>query len=176
MFQETQFPYMEVRRPFILGTRNHKWKATIAHRFFELLHTKMNKLTRIYTQNIDGLQNQCDKIPADKIVSVHGSLSQASCEGCNEPMDYDEFCKAVETNIKDIYNPEAGPPESKSILCGNCQQPLVKPTTVLFGRSLPSEFFERTKEDLPKTDLLIVAGTCKSWAFYHLFYGYDMLL
>jgi len=36
---------------------------------------------------------------------------------------------------------------------------MVKPTTVLFGRSLPSEFFERTAEDLPNVDLLIVAGT-----------------
>ena len=54
MFQQTQFPYMEVRRPFILGTKEKKWKATIAHRFFELLYAKTGKLTRLYTQNIDG--------------------------------------------------------------------------------------------------------------------------
>ena len=35
----------------------------------------------------------------------------------------------------------------------------MKPRTVLFGRSLPSEFFERIQEDLPLVDLLIVAGT-----------------
>jgi NAD-dependent SIR2 family protein deacetylase len=66
MFSQNQFPYMEVRRPFILGTQRQQWKATIAHRFFELLHNNNtimktddhennnNKLTRIYTQNIDG--------------------------------------------------------------------------------------------------------------------------
>jgi NAD-dependent SIR2 family protein deacetylase len=59
MFSQNQFPYMEVRRPFILGTQKQQWKATITHRFFELLYQKTNnggnnKLTRIYTQNIDG--------------------------------------------------------------------------------------------------------------------------
>ncbi|CAB9512163.1 dependent histone deacetylase SIR2 [Seminavis robusta] len=159
MFEQNSFPYMEVRRPFILGTKNHQWKATIAHRFFELLHVKTNKLTRIFTQNIDGLDHQCKKIPTEKIVNVHGSISSASCEGCGTKMDFVKFCEAVETNIKDIYNPESGPKESTPILCGNCKKPLVKPTTVLFGRSLPSQFFERVQEDLPNLDLLIVAGT-----------------
>ncbi len=34
--------------------REKKWKATLAHRFVELLHKKTGKLTRLYTQNIDG--------------------------------------------------------------------------------------------------------------------------
>ena len=29
MFMQNQFPYMEVRRPFILGVRDRKWKPTI---------------------------------------------------------------------------------------------------------------------------------------------------
>ncbi len=180
MFQQNQFPYMEVRRPFILGTQKQQWKATIAHRFFELLQTKTaegngtspnnhsqghrSKLTRLYTQNIDGLDHQCVDIPPDKIVNVHGSLSRAACEGCGHPMDFDEFCRRVETSIKDIYcnHPEStstGPKESKPILCDHCHRPLVKPATVLFGRNLPSEFFECSQRDLPTMDLLIVAGT-----------------
>ena len=103
MFFENSFPYLEVRRPFILGTRDHKWKATIAHRFAELLHKKTNKLTRVYTQNIDGLDRQCD-IPDDKIVNVHGTLSRASCESCGTEVDFEDFCKDVEQSIKDIYN------------------------------------------------------------------------
>jgi NAD-dependent SIR2 family protein deacetylase len=168
IFQQNQFPYMEVRRPFILGTQQQRWKATIAHRFMELLHTKTldgngkSKLTRIYTQNIDGLDHQCTAIPKEKIVNVHGSLSQAACEGCGKSMDIADFCDKVQTNIKDIYNlqnDDKSPLESTPILCNHCQQPLVKPTTVLFGRPLPSEFFERTQEDMPHMDLLIVAGT-----------------
>jgi NAD-dependent SIR2 family protein deacetylase len=45
----------------LLPTRCHreeKWKATIAHRFFELLHRNTGKLTRLYTQNIDGRLSQ----------------------------------------------------------------------------------------------------------------------
>ena len=68
---ENAFPYLEVRRPFILGTAQQKWKATISHHVFDLLH-QLGKLTRLYTQNIDGLDFQV--VPRDKIVPVHGSL------------------------------------------------------------------------------------------------------
>ena len=125
----------------------------------ELLHTKTKKLTRIYTQNIDGLDRQCEEIPSNKIVCVHGSIAQVSCEGCHEDMDLTAFCEQVREKIKDIYHPDQGPPTSSPIPCPHCCQALVKPKTVLFGRSLPEEFFVRAHEDLPTLDLLIVAGT-----------------
>lgn len=167
MFQTNAFPYLEVRRPFILGTRDQRWKATITHRFAELLHTKTNKLTRVYTQNIDGLDRQCTELPPDKIVAVHGTISQAGCEGCGMDMDFDNFCQKLETNIKDIYaatdnnngRDSMSPQSSTPIVCPNCHEPLVKPKTVLFGRALPEEFFTTSEEDLPKVDLLIIAGT-----------------
>jgi NAD-dependent SIR2 family protein deacetylase len=160
IFQHNAFPYLEVRRPFILGTRDQTWKATIAHRFAELLHTKTNKLTRIYTQNIDGLYGQCQEIPSDKIVNLHGTISQAACEGCNAEMEFDVFCNQVEANIKDIYQTSSSAPkESTPINCSECGRPLVKPKTVLFGRSLPVEFFEKSEQDMPNVDLLIVVGT-----------------
>lgn len=160
MFSENAFPYLEVRRPFILGTQEQKWKATVTHRFAELLHLKTKKLTRIYTQNIDGLDFQCEGIPRNKIVSVHGTIREASCEGCGAAMDFNEFCSNVRTNIKDIYKQDNdAPKESVPILCNKCERPLVKPKTVLFGRSLPSEFFECAERDLPTIDLLIIAGT-----------------
>jgi NAD-dependent SIR2 family protein deacetylase len=160
LFCYNQFPNLVVRRPFILGTREQTWKATFAHRFAELLCVKTQKLARIYTQNIDGLDRQCKKIPPEKVVSVHGSIAEISCENCEHQADFEEFCDAVQTNIKDIYKQDSKAPESSTpILCTNCKQPMVKPSTVLFGRSLPSEFFERIQEDLPSMDLLIVAGT-----------------
>lgn len=160
IFQQNQFPYLEVRRPFILGTRDQTWKPTLAHRFAELLHVKTQKLTRIFTQNIDGLDHACKKIPPEKIVAVHGSIAEISCENCGHQVGLEEFCDALQTNIKDIYeqDPKA-PRESTPIPCTKCKLPLVKPSTVLFGRSLPSEFFDRVQEDLPTMDLLIVAGT-----------------
>ena len=160
MFLSNSFPYLEVRRPFILGTREKKWKATLSHRFCELIHTKTKKLTRIYTQNIDGLDHQCSAIPKEKIVDVHGTISQVACEVCGTEMDFNEFCDLVQSSIKDIYNSDdKAPSESSPIPCKNCGKAAVKPKTVLFGSNLPSEFFECTEEDLNDADLLIIAGT-----------------
>ena len=159
IFQHNQLPYLEVRRPFILGTLEQKWKATLAHRFAEFLHTKTHKLTRIYTQNIDGLEFQTS-IPRDKIVNVHGSLSEIACEGCKYQVDLESFCQSLKANIRDIYGIDNEPPTvSRPILCPACQRPLLKPTTVLFGRSLPEEFFAKSAQDVSEADLLIIAGT-----------------
>ncbi|KAL7511168.1 hypothetical protein ACHAXN_011891 [Cyclotella atomus] len=140
MFLQNSFPYLEVRRPFILGVRDRIWKPTIAHHFASLLHSKADKLTRVYTQNIDGLTNAVG-LPDGKIVSVHGTIGKAGCESCGEDMDFDAFCSEVEVN------------------CPSCGKATVKPKTVLFGSSLPAEFFDKASQDLPTTDLLIVAGT-----------------
>jgi hypothetical protein len=45
--------------------REEKWKATLAHRFVQLLHTNTGKLTRLYTQNIDGRMSE-KKIMCDR--------------------------------------------------------------------------------------------------------------
>lgn len=158
VFMQNAFPYLEVRRPFILGVRDRKWKPTIAHHFAKLLHSKTGKLTRVYTQNIDGLTNAVN-LPDEKIISVHGTIDKVACETCGKDMDFDTFCDQVQTNIKDIYNPQNGPKESKEIVCDSCGSATVKPKTVLFGSSLPSDFFECAEKDLPTADLLIVAGT-----------------
>ena len=91
MFFANQFPYLEVRRPFILGTQQRQWRATIGHRFIELLH-KHGKLTRLYTQNIDGLDYQCEGLPAEKIIPVHGTIGRVSCEKCGAEQDHAAFC------------------------------------------------------------------------------------
>ena len=159
MFLENAFPYLEVRRPFILGTQAQQWQATLSHRFVEVLHAK-GTLTRLYTQNIDSLDYQCASIPPEKIVPVHGSIGRVACESCGAPEGFGAFCDKVRTSIKDIYGRDpAAPASSCAILCVACGQPTVKPTTVLFGASLPEAFFSHTAEDLPAVDLLIVAGT-----------------
>lgn len=50
MFLKNPLPMLETKRAFILGTHERRWKATLAHRFVELLSTKLGKLTRVYTQ------------------------------------------------------------------------------------------------------------------------------
>uniref|UniRef100_A0A7S2H762 Deacetylase sirtuin-type domain-containing protein n=1 Tax=Helicotheca tamesis TaxID=374047 RepID=A0A7S2H762_9STRA len=160
MFLQNQLPCLELKRPFILGTVNKTWRATLAHRFVELLHKKTGKLTRWYTQNIDGLETQCTDLPQNKVVAVHGSMGQAHCEICDTPHDFQWFCNAVKTQIKDVTGQDpAAPQTSTPIPCRNCGRNTVKPTIVLFRSNLPAEFFERIRDDLPSVDLLIVVGT-----------------
>jgi NAD-dependent SIR2 family protein deacetylase len=160
MFKRNQFPYLEVRRPFILGTIEQKWKPTLTHYFFKLLEDK-NILQRLYTQNIDGLDYHTG-ISEDRIVSVHGSINSMSCEECKAPYPQDEFKTELIAKIKNIYDTTdpLAPLTSSNILCQACGQPMVKPDTVLFGTSLPERFFSSVASDFPSsTDLLLVVGT-----------------
>jgi len=165
LFSKNQFPYLEVRRPFILGTKEKRWKMTIGHIFLELLH-KHDVLKRLYIQNIDGIEHH-SLIDPVKIINVHGTLNKVSCEYCDTEHDTDEFCSLVETNIKNIYGDLGipGPTSSTNILCKKCRKPAVKPKTVLFGRNLPSEYFNAIKEDFTDSndcDLIIAIGTSLS--------------
>jgi NAD-dependent deacetylase sirtuin 2 len=164
LFLQNPLPMLETKRSFILGTHTKKWKATLAHRFVELLHTKLGKLTRLYTQNIDGLELQT-AIPKKKVVNVHGTMGAAACELCGHTMDFDTFCGMVRSNIKDITGEDGdAPSKSTPIYCGACGEPTVKPDIVLFAGSLPKKFYKRTADDLPEADLLIVMGTSLSVA------------
>jgi NAD-dependent SIR2 family protein deacetylase len=165
LFMENSLPCLETNRPFILGTRDQKWKATLAHRFLELLASKTNKLTRVYTQNIDGLEGQCIMLPKEKVIPVHGSMDRVACEACGAEMDFTVFCQEIKTKIKDISQMDPGAPaESSFITCATCNKAAVKPTIVLFHSRLPEEFFFSLQNDLPGVDLLLVMGTSLSVA------------
>lgn len=167
LFERNQFPYMEVRRPFIIGTAESKWKATLTHFFMRICHDR-GLLHRVYTQNIDGLDFQTG-VPMAKIVPVHGTMGRVQCEFCAEPFEGDiaAFAATVKTHIKDIYKTDAdAPSESRNIVCGKCKRPGVKPATVMYGGAMPSDFFQATNDDFEapadddaKPDLLVVIGT-----------------
>lgn len=160
LFSVNQFPYLEVRRPFILGTANQQWKSTLAHFFIQVLHDK-GLLQRLYTQNIDGLDHQMS-LPAEKIVNLHGSLAEIKCEFCGAGYPSEQFREEVRTKIKDIYNSGdcSGPAESSNICCLKCRRPGVKPATVMYGCDLPRKVWESVRVDFPgSVDLMIIAGT-----------------
>lgn len=160
LFLQNQLPCLEVNRQFLLGTKDQVWKATLAHRFVELLHKKTNKLKRLYTQNIDGLEDQCQDLPRDKIVNVHGSMDQAECGMCYSPADFETFCTNVRVKIKDITGTDpTAPAQSSHIECPICGYYALKPAIVLFKSSLPQRFFELSSTDVESADLLLVMGT-----------------
>ncbi|GKY90980.1 hypothetical protein MPSEU_000070800 [Mayamaea pseudoterrestris] len=160
-FIENPLPCLELTRDFIIGTREQKWKSTLAHRFVELLHRKLgDKLVRLYTQNIDGLEDQCVHLPRDKVIAVHGSLDRAECAMCHNESDFADFAAKVKTQIKDLsgQDPDA-PAESSPIICNVCGSKTVKPSIVLFRASLPPVFFNHLPHDVQDVDLLLVIGT-----------------
>lgn len=160
LFRHNQFPYLEVRRPFILGTAEGKWKPTISHFFIRLLFDK-GLLRRLYTQNIDGL-HQMTGIPSSHVVPIHGSIFETSCEFCHQEYPRDAFYEEMKEKIRNIYDPndKTAPTVSTNILCRSCKKPGVKPSTVLFGRNLPTTFFTSVENDFPSScDLLLIMGT-----------------
>lgn len=156
MFKNNPFPYLEVRRPFILGINEKKWKPTISHFFFKILEDKQ-LLQRLYTQNIDGLDQQTG-LTDNLIVNVHGSMSKSSCEFCKEVYPYDKFVDYVRSNVRNIYDPNDLTQSSK-LFCNNCGEAGIKPTTVMYGRKLPESVFANVDNDFYSADLLIIVGT-----------------
>jgi NAD+-dependent protein deacetylase sirtuin 2 len=180
LFLEHPTVCLELQRDFILGVHEQRWKATLAHRFCELLHTKFlqkngpqknnngannnnnnhgGKLARLYTQNIDGLEDQCATLPRDKVIAVHGSMDRAECAHCGTEMEFDKFCQRVREQIKDIHASDAVSQSSTPIQCVQCGRPTVKPGIVLFRSSLPHAFFTHVPRDTTNVDLLLIIGT-----------------
>ena len=159
LFSVNQFPYLEVRRPFILGTAEQKWKATLSHFFVQVLHDK-GLLLRLYSQNIDGLDFQLS-LPPEKIVNVHGSLGEIKCEFCGTEHPIEQFREEVRSKIKDIYGTDPlAPAVSSNILCSRCGRAGLKPATVMYGCDLPPKVLRSIAQDFPAAvELLIVAGT-----------------
>ncbi|GAX21198.1 hypothetical protein FisN_26Lh156 [Fistulifera solaris] len=159
LFLENPLPCLELKRDFILGVHEQRWKPTLAHRFCALLAQQhSHKLVRWYTQNIDGLEDLSTL--GEKVVHVHGTMSQADCAHCGARQDTAAFHQHVKTHIKDVtgHDPTA-PTTSQPMRCSHCHQPGVKPAIVLFRSSLPKVFFERLPQDLPDIDLLLILGT-----------------
>lgn len=158
LFLENPLPCLELKRDFILGVHEKRWKPTLAHHFCALLaQQQQTKLVRWYTQNIDGLE---DAALGDKVIHVHGTMSQADCAHCGAVQDAQAFHQHVQTNIKDVTGQDpTAPSTSRPMVCTHCQKPAVKPAIVLFRSSLPRVFHDQLPHDVQDIDLLLVLGT-----------------
>jgi NAD-dependent histone deacetylase SIR2 len=67
------------------------------HAFLRLLQDK-NKLLRVYTQNIDNLE-QLAGVKEDKLVQCHGSFATASCMRCKRQVPGDEIKQDILNGI-----------------------------------------------------------------------------
>ena len=118
-------------------------QPTKTHAFLKTLQDK-NKLLRVYTQNIDGLER---KTGVERLIECHGSFSTASCIDCNSFVaNIDEFREMISTGKFPIF-------------CEFCKTGLVKPDITFFGEPLPDEFYRQSSPDFEECDLLIIIGT-----------------
>ncbi|KAF2368943.1 Sirtuin family [Trinorchestia longiramus] len=140
--------FMMDPRPFVTLAQELypglKFKPNAGHHFIRLLQD-LDKLHRVYTQNIDGLE-RLSGIREDKLMEAHGSFASASCTLCGTAHDPEHVKQSI------VSGP--GVPS-----CGvrGCKGK-VKPDIVFFGENLPNEFW-RFEEDLHAVDLLLIIGT-----------------
>jgi len=129
-------------------------EPSLVHSFLKKLHDRQ-LLLRVYTQNIDGLEQKAG-VPRERIVQVHGTLESATCVRCKTSYSGEYVRHAVSQSKVPMcceykYN-------NKNDGTGECGA-LVKPDICLFGESLSKEFECLYESDFAKCELLIVIGT-----------------
>jgi len=112
------------------------------HYFIKLLEEK-GKLSKYFTQNIDGLERLAGVDPS-KICEAHGTFSSASCTSCQEPYPMEDLKSELMSDLTPV--------------CKKCNG-FVKPDIVFFGENLPKRFFDDAEFDCLFSDLLICVGT-----------------
>mmetsp|Transcript_17787 Transcript_17787/g.29396 ORF Transcript_17787/g.29396 Transcript_17787/m.29396 type:complete len:288 (-) Transcript_17787:1555-2418(-) len=159
---------------FPLGT-NKRVEPSDSHRFLALLE-QQKKLLRVYTQNIDGLE-EIAGVSSKRMVYAHGSLQWATCCSCKRRVPASD----IEGSIKKGQVPLCQVPRksqakkpvtpptrrmerkrvaSKELLCGG----VLKPGVTFFGETLQDKVRKSLEADHDKADALIVIGTSLSVA------------
>ncbi|EEC51309.1 predicted protein, partial [Phaeodactylum tricornutum CCAP 1055/1] len=146
VFQESPQPFYTFARKlyFPLGS-DERAKPSDSHKLLSLLE-RQKKLLRVYTQNIDGLEQEAG-VSSKKIVYAHGSLQFATCLTCKRKVS----AKEIEPDIlRARYE--------NSLVCNG----ILKPGVTFFGETLHDNVGRSLEVDYDKVDALIVIGTSLS--------------
>ncbi|CAG8879326.1 unnamed protein product [Penicillium nalgiovense] len=90
-FSHTPEPFYAIARARHPGNL----KPTVTHAFLALL-AKKNLLHFLFTQNIDGLEQDAG-VPPDKVLWTHGNWKSQHCYKCKSPYPDDLMNKAIRT-------------------------------------------------------------------------------
>jgi NAD-dependent deacetylase len=112
----------------------HVWLADLA---------REGRLLGLVTQNIDGLHRRSG-VPAEKLVEIHGNVSEGRCLDCRAPMSLGEARRVIEATGA-----------SPRCACGG----LVKAAIVSFGERMPEEAMRRALDLAGAADLFLAIGT-----------------
>ncbi|MEM7410538.1 MAG: Sir2 family NAD-dependent protein deacetylase [Myxococcota bacterium] len=102
------------------------------------------KLDTLITQNVDGLHERAGT-DRDKLVEIHGTLSDVVCMECNERAPMERALERVRAGEED--------PDCRS--CGG----ILKSATISFGQSLVMEDLRRAEIAAQTCDLMLAVGS-----------------
>ncbi|MFT7688293.1 MAG: NAD-dependent deacetylase [Candidatus Azotimanducaceae bacterium] len=108
---------------------------------------KMEKVTTIITQNVDGL-HQKSGVPDRQIIEIHGNANYATCLDCDKRYELQDIAKEFQLEEKVPY-------------CSVCQG-MIKTATISFGQAMPIKAMEEAHEACVSADLLLVLGSSLS--------------
>jgi NAD-dependent deacetylase len=102
------------------------------------------RCSAIITQNVDNL-HQASRVPADRIIELHGNASYATCLECGLRHELDE--------LKALWEATGDLPA-----CRSCDG-IVKTATISFGQAMPVEPMQRAEAETLECDLFLVLGS-----------------
>jgi NAD-dependent SIR2 family protein deacetylase len=120
-----------------------------AHRFLAAMEAA-GRLQRVYTQNVDGLE---DAAGITRVVHCHGSLRTASCQACKRTVPCAAIAGAIAAGtVARCDGPKCAPrgPSARGVM---------KPDVIFFHEALPAAFFDALPADAATADLLLVIGS-----------------
>ncbi len=113
------------------------------HYAFVELH-RQGRLDALITQNIERL-HQRSGLPADKVLELHGTTTEAVCLTCGDRITSDEACRRIEDG-------------EKAPCCRQCGG-FLKPATISFGQAMPHDVMVRAQIAAETCDLLLTVGS-----------------
>ena len=141
-----------------------------AHKFIKSLQDQ-GKLLRLYTQNIDTLEEKVGMDLVDKTVFCHGSFRQGTCMLCGRKYEFNgnevimqnilnkdiPYCDCSDERFSLHDDHHADHNDKNKPNWSNL--PIIKPNIVFFGEDLPPEFLQKFNHDKKIADFLIVIGS-----------------
>ena len=142
-FQRDPRPWFRSVRDLVPTGTSEAPRPSRTHHFLRELE-RLGKLLRLYTQNIDTLEQVAG---LSRVVYCHGSFATATCTGCGNKL-HSHDATHINRTIAAGEVPR----------CSGCSE-VVKPDVVLFNEPLPADFSDKIVEDIEEADLLLVMGT-----------------
>lgn len=137
-FRDDPAPFFEVVRNAFANSP----KPSPTHWFLKLLQDK-KKLLRVYTQNIDGLEEAAG---VKKCIPCHGSFAYSACMRCKKRVPTNSLMPVILAGVI----PSCSEPNCRGVL---------KPEITFFGEILDDKVSTTITKDRLQADLLLVMGT-----------------